>query len=130
MNENKKYETFIRERINSLRTSRNLSEYQLSLDLGHSQGYIQSISSGRILPSVSVLLDICDYFDITPLEFFDPELSNPTLFKQITTELKKLSENDLLFLLMILRRINQNSSISDDLLKSQYDYIVNLKSDS
>lgn len=42
-----KYENYIRERINALRMQHNLSEYQLSLELGHSQGYIQSITSGR-----------------------------------------------------------------------------------
>lgn len=47
------YEDFIKERINELRMKQNISEYQLSLDLGHSQGNIQSITSGRILTSMS-----------------------------------------------------------------------------
>ena len=64
------YKNFIRERINYLRMQHNISEYQLSLDLGHSQGYIQSITSGRTLPSMSAYQDICDKFEITPLENF------------------------------------------------------------
>lgn len=64
------YEKFIQERINELRMKKNISEYQLSLDLGRSQGYILSITSGRNLPSPGALLDICDYFDITPSVFF------------------------------------------------------------
>ena len=32
-------EKFIQERINELRMKKNISEYQLSLELGHSQGY-------------------------------------------------------------------------------------------
>ncbi len=39
------YDKFVRDRINELRMKKNVSEYQLSLDLGHSQGYIQSITS-------------------------------------------------------------------------------------
>lgn len=100
------YTEFIRNRINALRMKHNLSEYQLSLDLGRSQGYIQSITSGRTLPSMDAFLDICDYFNITPSEFFDTNLNDPTLYQDVIKELKALSENDLLLLLMVLKRIN------------------------
>ena len=90
------YKNFIRERINYLRMQHNISEYQLSLDLGHSQGYIQSITSGRTLPSMSAFLDICDYFEITPLEFFDPAISNPPLFKTNDKISKSSSDNVLM----------------------------------
>lgn len=63
---------FIQERINDLRMKKNISEYQLSLELGHSQGYIQAITSDRNLPSMSAFLDICAYFDIMPSEFLIP----------------------------------------------------------
>ena len=53
-------ETFIRERITELRIQKNISEYKMSLDLGHSKSYIQSISSGKALPSMSEFLYICD----------------------------------------------------------------------
>ncbi len=72
------YDKFIQERINELRMKKNISEYQLSLELGRSQGYIQSITSGRNLPSMDAFLDICAYFDITPSEFFDPTINNTT----------------------------------------------------
>ena len=104
------YEDFIRERINNLRMQHNLSEYQLSLDLGHSQGYIQSITSGRILPSMSAFLEICEYFEITPLEFFDPSISNPPSFQAVINDIKTLSENDLLLLSLVLKRITSTSS--------------------
>lgn len=39
----------IRDKITKLRVEHNhLSEYQLSLDLGQSKGYIQGIASGKI----------------------------------------------------------------------------------
>ncbi len=50
------YEKFIQERINELRIKKNISEYQLSLELGRSQGYIQSITSGRNLLLLSTVL--------------------------------------------------------------------------
>lgn len=98
------YDKFIQDRINELRMKKNISEYQLSLDLGRSQGYIQSITSGRNLPSLSALLDICAYFNLTPSEFFDPTINNPSLVKNITEDLKKLSDSDLLLLSTVLKR--------------------------
>jgi len=74
-------ERFIRDRITQLRMERNISEYHMSLELGHSKGYIQSISSGRSLPSMSEFLAICEYLKVTPAEFFtDPtesEIKSP-----------------------------------------------------
>lgn len=76
------YDKFIRDRINELRMKKNISEYQLSLDLGYSQGYIQSITSGRNLPSMNAFLDICAYFDITSSSFFDSTINNPSLIRR------------------------------------------------
>lgn len=98
-------EEYLRERICQLRINKNISEYQLSLELGHSQGYIQSITSGRVLPSMKAFFDICDYFNLTPSEFFDPDLKYPTLMHNIINDIKKLSEDDLLLLATILKRI-------------------------
>lgn len=98
------YEKFIQDRINELRMRKDMSEYQLSLELGHSQGYIQSITSGRNLPSMRAFLDICAYFDITPAEFFDPAINNPSLVRNIMEDTKKLSDRDLLLFSTVLKR--------------------------
>lgn len=99
------YEEFIRKRIDELRMKENLSEYQLGLALGKSQGYIQSITSGRNLPSMAAFLDICSYFEITPAEFFDPEIKSPQLINSILNDIKKLTEDDLVLLSIIIKRI-------------------------
>ena len=52
---------FIRQRITELRLKKGVSEYKMSLDLGHSRSYIQHIVCGRSLPSIQELLYICDY---------------------------------------------------------------------
>ena len=41
---------FIRERITQLRMQKNVSEYQMSMELGQNKGYIQGITSRRSLP--------------------------------------------------------------------------------
>lgn len=58
-------EKFIAERITELRLKKDISEYQMSLDLGKNKSYIQNISSGRSLPSMSQFYEICRYFEIT-----------------------------------------------------------------
>lgn len=98
------YDKFIRDRINELRMKKNISEYQLSLDLGHSQGYIQSITSGRNLPSMNAFLEICAYFDITPSEFFDSTINDPSLIKNVMEYIKRMSDNDLILLATVLKR--------------------------
>ena len=47
---------FIRKRIADLRIQKGVSEYKMSLDLGHSRSYIQNIVSGRSLPSLEEFL--------------------------------------------------------------------------
>ena len=54
---------FIGERISELRLKKNVSEYQMSLDLGKNKSYIQSLTSGRSLPTMQSFLDICDYLE-------------------------------------------------------------------
>lgn len=99
-------EQFIRDRITHLRMQKNVSEYKMSLDLGHSKSYIQSIASGRALPSMSEILYICDYLDVSPKDFFDPELKDPVLLEQAVSSMKELSNPDLRLLISIIDRLN------------------------
>ncbi len=99
-------ENFIRQRITELRIQKNVSEYKMSLDLGHSKSYIQSISSGRALPSMNEFLSICDYFGITPLEFFDTHQNEIILIKELESEAKKLKKDDISLLIQLAKRLN------------------------
>lgn len=100
-------EKFVRNRITQLRLKKGVSEYQMSYDLGHSRGYVYNISSGKSLPSMSEFFSICDYFGITPSEFFDAEQNNPVLISKAVEELKSLNDNDMLLALTLLNRLNQ-----------------------
>ena len=62
-------ENFIRKRMTELRMKKGVSEYQMSLDMGHSRNYIQNISNGRALPSMPEFLYMCEYLDVTPSAF-------------------------------------------------------------
>ena len=68
--------------------------------------FIQSIASGRALPSMSEFLYICDYLDVSPKDFFDPELKDPVLLEQAVSSMKELSNPDLRLLISIIDRLN------------------------
>lgn len=99
-------EEYIRNRITELRLKKNVSEYQMSLDLGQNRSYVQAISSGRALPSMSQFLNICNYFDITPLQFFDSEAINPQLLHKAMEGMRKLKDDDLIMLIGFINRLN------------------------
>ena len=73
--------------------------------MGHSKSYIQSISSGRALPSLLEFLYICEYFEITPRDFFDENLKNPALLQQAIDCLKELNDDDLILILGLVKRL-------------------------
>lgn len=96
---------FIRKRITKLRVARDISEYKISTDLGFSKGYVQSITSGRSLPSLQALLDLCDYFNISPKDFFDEDTEPESpLILEIVKNLRTLPEEDLTTLLEITEK--------------------------
>lgn len=101
------YEAFVRERITQLRLKKGVSEYQMSYDLGHSRGYIYNISSGKPLPPMSEFFSICDYFNITPAEFFDDGKSNPALIQEAISGLSQLSDEDVLLVLNLVNRLKK-----------------------
>ncbi|BAL01450.1 putative Xre family DNA-binding protein [Oscillibacter valericigenes Sjm18-20] len=97
-------ESFIRQRMTQLRLKKGVSEYKMSTDMGKSKGYIQSISSGRSLPSISEFLYMCEYLGITPSEFFDTDTSNPALIHEAVEAMKSMSEDDLRAVIALLHR--------------------------
>ena len=88
-------EKFIAERITQLRMAKNISESQMSEDLGLSRNYINGISLGKRLPKMRPFLCICKYFDITPSEFFDTDTQSPDLVRQALNVLKMLDTQDI-----------------------------------
>lgn len=100
---------FIRDRISILRTKKGISEYKMSLDLGHSKSYVQSISAGRALPSLSEFLYICEYLGVTPKEFFDEDNYDPQLVRELYNLSAKLEKEDLEVLLCVAKRLSEKN---------------------
>ena len=100
-------ENFIRKRMTELRMKKGVSEYQMSLDMGHSRNYIQNISNGRALPSMPEFLYMCEYLEVTPSAFFDESTENPALMQKAIDELRTLPDRDVLTLLGLIQRLKE-----------------------
>ena len=100
--------TFIRDRIAELRKESGLSEYELSVGLGHSRGYINNISSGKTLPSMNEFFAICKFFQITPEEFFKEKVECPALVHNIYKSLQLLDENDCKLVKKLVDRLKRH----------------------
>lgn len=98
---------FIRERITELRLQKGVSEHRMSLDLGHARSYIHGISSGKVLPSMTEFLAICDYFEITPEHFFKSTTQSGVLLSKLEALLPDLSDADLNILLKLAERLSE-----------------------
>ena len=99
---------FIRQRITELRMKKGVSEYQMSLDLGHSRSYVQNISSGRSLPSITEFLYICEYLNVTPKAFFAESEAEPILIQKALDGMRTLSDKDMLTLIGLIDRLKEN----------------------
>jgi len=64
------YEVFFRNKLAMLRKQKGVSAREMSLALGQSESYINRIEKGKMLPSMSLFFKICEYFEITPKEYF------------------------------------------------------------
>ena len=98
-------ETYIRQRITELRLKKGVSEYRMSTDMGRSKNYIQGITSGRSLPSLSEFLYMCEYLGVTPHAFFDTNLKNPALLQEAFAGLKTLDDDDIVLILSNIKRL-------------------------
>lgn len=89
------YEEKFKERLSTLRLNKNCSARQMSLDIGQNENYINSIESGKSLPSMSGFFYICEYLNISPRDFFDEFTDYPQQLNELIDDLKKLDERQL-----------------------------------
>lgn len=100
---------FIAKRVTQLRLKKGVSARSMSLSIGQNPVYINNIESGKALPSLSGLFYICDYFKITPLDFFDADNQNPEKLQQIIEALKKLDDEQLNIVMEVIKGLSKNA---------------------
>lgn len=96
------YEKYFYERLSKLRSQKNVSARDMSLSIGQSENYINSIENKRMLPSMMGFFYICEYFGIHPKEFFDEQLENPGISKELMEKFQKLTPKQSQHILAIM----------------------------
>lgn len=103
---NMDYIEFFYKRLAELRLEKGVSARDMSLSLGQSESYINKIENKRTLPSFTGFIYICEYFDVTPQEFFNENISSPQKTKELIFELEKLSPKYTEHILQIVKDLN------------------------
>lgn len=92
--------------LTSIRSSKGISAREMSLSLGQSPGYINDIENGKAFPSMQMFFLICDFLDITPVEYFQFALDyDGDLLREILKIVQKLPKEDQIILLRVAERL-------------------------
>lgn len=86
------YEEKFSARLSQLRLKKGVSARDMSLSIGQNPGYINNIETGKALPSMTGFFYICDYLEITPMEFFDFDSLHPKELDFLCKDLNKLTD--------------------------------------
>ena len=77
---------YIRKRITEHRINKGVSEREMSLAMGKGPSFINQIVSGKNNLIYKSFLEICEYLEITPYEFFEADY-DPIIAKKIYNQL-------------------------------------------
>ena len=102
------YEEFTQNRIAQLRMQKNVSARDMSLSLGQNNSYVNQIENKKALPSLQGLFYICEYFGITPQQFFDDGNAYPAQIADLVEDMKKLDAASLEHLAAIVKEMVGN----------------------
>ena len=89
--------------------NKGVSARDMSLSLGQSPNYINGIESGVNYPSMANFFYICDYFGITPLEFFDVESNAPCKANELMDIIKTLPDELIDCFIVLAKAAKDNS---------------------
>lgn len=93
-------------RLYQLRKEKSKSARDLSLSLGQSHSYINTIENKKSYPTMANFLYICEYLGVTPQEFFDYDNENPHQSNELYSEIKKMSPKAQKNLLEFIKECN------------------------
>lgn len=101
------YTEWFYQRLTQLRMEKGVSARDMSLSLGQSESYINKIENRRTMPSMAGFFYICEFFELTPQEFFDPELTSPNKARDLQREFGKLTTQQAEHVLQLVRDLTQ-----------------------
>ena len=94
-------------RLTELRIQKGVSARDMSLSLGQSESYINKIENKRTLPSFTGFIYICEYFGLSPQEFFNDKIIAPNKTKELIGEIEKLTPDQTEHILQIVKDITK-----------------------
>lgn len=94
-------------RLAALRMAKGISAREMSLSLGMTANYINSIESGENFPSMAMFFEICEYFRITPRDFFAYTDYKPGQDEELKRQIDRLEPEDLSLVLNLVKRIKK-----------------------
>ena len=80
----------------------------MSLALGQNENYINNIENSKTLPSMNSFMYICEYLDITPLDFFNFDAPNPTKSDELMREINRLNAHQIELIENIVREFRKS----------------------
>lgn len=102
------YENDFAKRLSELRIQKGVSARDMSLSIGQNSGYINHVENRQAFPSLPVFFNICEYFNISPAEFFSTGTKDPACISSIVNDLKLLNTEQLHCLSVIIRDLTKN----------------------
>lgn len=86
------YESLFYDRLIQLRTEKGVSARDMSLSIGQSAGYINSLENRNAFPSMQVFFYICEFLGVTPSEFFDAGSNHPADIAELVRDINELND--------------------------------------
>lgn len=97
--------SFISKKLNYFRIRKNVSAREMSLAIGQSDNYINSIENKRVTPSIQMLYIICEYLDVPVEEFLSEPKTKDYYLKEINKELVDFDAEQLATILAMLKSL-------------------------
>ncbi|MGN1350629.1 MAG: helix-turn-helix transcriptional regulator [Anaerovoracaceae bacterium] len=80
-------------RLSRYREQKGVSARQMSIDLQQNHAYMNNLENARAFPRMGEFFRICEYFGITPQDFFKDEMQPPAAETEILlASYKKLTK--------------------------------------
>ena len=98
---------FIGNRLAKLRSEKGISARDMSLSLGQSQSYINNIENHKSMPSMQMFIEICEFLDVRPCDFFAEDTESPHTLQEASEEFRTLSHHQLELLIELAREMKK-----------------------
>ena len=103
-----------RERLARLQAENNVSNRNLSTPIGVSDNYIQRTVTGAMTPALEKIFRICDFFDMTPCDFFDFDQSPSSVEQRFQACARKLNDSEKQAIIKIILAVLDLRELSAD----------------